>query len=78
MVLFVFCILQLLIIHIFHTYISQASEFLSINPLICTRPKPVEHGYVFSMAVGTIGEWLKLVPFFVRGRTVDSGGGADF
>ena len=39
-----------------------------------TRPKPVEHGYVFSMAVGTIREWLKLVPFFVRGRTVDSGG----
>ena len=32
-------------------------------------------GYVFSMAVGTIGEWLKLVPFFVRGRTVDSKGG---
>ena len=34
-------------------------------------------GYVFSMAVGTIGEWLKLVPFFVRGRTptVDPGGG---
>ena len=28
------------------------------------------------MAVGTIGEWLKLVPFFVRGRTVDWGGGA--
>ena len=27
------------------------------------------HGYVFSMAVGTIGEWLKLVPFFVRVRT---------
>ena len=27
-----------------------------------TRPKPVGHGYVFSMAVGTIGEWLKLVP----------------
>ena len=38
-----------------------------------TRPKPVEHGYVFSMAVGTIGKWLKLVPFFGRGRTVDSG-----
>ena len=37
---------------------------------------PVEHGYVFSMAVSTIGEWLKLVPFFVRGRTVDWGGGA--
>ena len=29
----------------------------------------MDHGYVFSMAVGTIGEWLKLVPFFVRGRT---------
>ena len=27
---------------------------------------------MFSMAVGAIGEWLKLVPFFVRGRTVDS------
>ena len=35
----------------------------------------MEHGNVFSMAVGTIGEWLKLVPFFVRGRTVDWGGG---
>ena len=33
------------------------------------------HGYVLSMVVGTIGEWLKLVPFFVRGRTVDSEGG---
>ena len=30
----------------------------------------MEHGYVFSMAVGSIGEWLKLVPFLV-----DSGGG---
>ena len=30
-----------------------------------TRPKPVDHGYVFSMAVGTIGEWLKLVPFLL-------------
>ena len=32
---------------------------------------------MFSMAVGTPGEWLKLVPFFVRGRTVDSGGGGE-
>ena len=32
------------------------------------------HGYMFSMAVGTIGKWLKLVLFFVRGRTVDSRG----
>ena len=33
---------------------------------------------MFSMAVGTFGERLKLVPFFVRVRTVDSGvrGGA--
>ena len=32
---------------------------------------------MFSMAVGTIEEWLKLVLFFVRGRTVDwEGGGA--
>ena len=23
------------------------------------------HGCVFSMAVGTIGEWLKLVPFLL-------------
>ena len=30
---------------------------------------------VYSMAVDTIGKWLKLVPFFVRGRPVDSGGG---
>ena len=43
-----------------------------------TRSEPVEYGCVFSMAVGTIGEWLKLVPFFVRGRTVESGGGQIF
>ena len=30
---------------------------------------------MFSIAVGTIGEWLKVVPFYVRGRTVDSWGG---
>ena len=49
--------------------------FLVRLKLIYTRPKYVGHGYVFSMAVGTIGEWLKLVPCFVRGRTVDSKGG---
>ena len=42
---------------------------------INTRPKPVEHGYVFSMAVGTIWEGLKLVLFFVGGSKVDWGGG---
>ena len=47
-------------------------EFTGWIKLHKTRPKHVDHGYVFSMAVGTIGEWLKLVPFFVRGRTVDS------
>ena len=49
--------------------------------IINTRPKPVGHDCVFSMAVGTMGEWLKLVPFyFVRGRTVDSDaeGGGDW
>ena len=33
---------------------------------------------MLSLAVGTIGEWLKLVPFFVRGGTADSGGGQFF
>ena len=33
---------------------------------------------MFSMAVGTIGEWLKRVPFLVRGRTVDFEGGGSF
>ena len=39
-------------------------NFAILNALNMTRPKPVDHGYVFSMAVGTIGEWLKLFPFF--------------
>ena len=47
---------------------------VSLTSLI-TRPKHVRHGYVLSMAVGTIGEWFKVVSFFVRGRTVDSEGG---
>ena len=37
----------------------------------------MEHGYVFSMAVGIIGEWLKLVPFLL-GDVQLIGGGADF
>ena len=42
------------------------------------------HGHVFSMAVGTIGEWLQLVPYFLSGdeqlilRGVGGGGGAVF
>ena len=43
-----------------------------------TRPKPVEHGYVFSMTVGTTGEWLKLVPFLLGDEQLilrEGGGG---
>ena len=43
------------VVYIF-VYITKSLFYL-------TRPKPVEHGYVFSMAVRTIWEWLKLVPF---------------
>ena len=48
---------------------------MTVTGINTTRSKPVGHGFVFSMAIGTIGEWLKVVPFFVRGRTVDLGGG---
>ena len=40
-----------------------------------TRPKPVGHGYVFSMAVGTIGGMVESGPPFFSGRTFDSRGG---
>ena len=33
--------------------------------ILDTRPKPAGHGYVFSMAVGTIVEWLKVVSFLL-------------
>ena len=45
----------------------------ALSRIFSTRPKPVKHGYVFSMSVGTLGEWLKLDPFFVGG-----GGGWQF
>ena len=32
---------------------------------LTTRPKPVGYDYVFSMAVGTIGKLLKLIPFLL-------------
>ena len=38
---------------------------------------PVGHGYVFSMAVGTIGEWLKLVPFLWGDEQLIREGGAE-
>ena len=45
--------------------------------IVLTRP--VGHGYVFSMAVGTIGEWLKLVPFLLGDkRLILRGGGWQF
>ena len=55
-------------------------EYYSISQsaLKTTRPKPVEHGYVFSMAVGTIGEWLKLVPFLLGDVQLIRGGGQIF
>ena len=36
---------------------------------------PVEHSYVFSMAVGTICEWLNLVPFLLGDVQLIGGGG---
>ena len=43
-----------------------------------TRPKPVGHSYVFSMSVGTIGEWLKLIPFLLGDEQLNLGGGWHF
>ena len=37
--------------------------------------KYTRHGYVFSMAVGTIEEWLKLVPFWLGDEQLIRGGG---
>ena len=49
------------------SYITQTTN---------TKAKPVGHGYVFSMAVGTIGEWLKLVPFLLwEEQLILKGGG---
>ena len=38
----------------------------------------MEHSYVFSMAVGTIWEWLKLVPFLLGDVQLIGGGGWNF
>ena len=43
-----------------------------------TRPKPVGHGYVFSMAVGSIEEWLKVVPFLLEDEQLIRGDAAFF
>ena len=38
-------------------YKTNIGKLLRLIHIRVTRPKPVEHGYVLSMAVGTIGEW---------------------
>ena len=45
------------------------------DDLSMTRPKPVEHCYVFSMAVRTIRGYLKLVPFLLGDEQLIPGGG---
>ena len=62
----------------FVTHIETSPLPVKVFKFWFTRPKSVGHGYVFSMAVGIFWEWFKLVPFFVRGRTVDSEGGFQF
>ena len=65
-----------MIVHAHHVYFGvYANLVMRFN---VTRPKPVEHGYVFSMAVSSIGEWLTLVPFFLGDEQFilrDVGGG---
>ena len=46
------------------------------DDLSMTRPKPVEHCYMFSMAVRTIRECLKLVPFLLGDEQLILKGGA--
>ena len=50
----------------FHYSLTKSNIFEYLLSLNITRPKFVGNGHVFGMAVGTIEEWLKLVPFFVR------------
>ena len=48
---------------------------------MCTFYNRLGHGYVFSMAVGTIGQWLKLFPFLLGDEQLilrEEGGGLDF
>ena len=53
--------------------------YFKVTLVNSTRSKPVGHGYVFSMAVGTIVEWLKLVPFLLGDeQLILKGGGAVF
>ena len=62
-----------------HLLFINSAAYLALTN---TRPKPVEHGYLFSMAVGTIGDWLKLVPFLLWEEQLilrgGGGGGGEF
>ena len=59
----------------FHTTFWKYEIMFNFLSFKDTRPKPV--GYVFSMAVGIIGEWLRLVPFLLGDEQVIlRGGGA--
>ena len=52
------------------------TSYAAVDFILFTRPKPVGHGYVFSIAVGTIGEWLKLVSFLLEiEQLIQEGGG---
>ena len=51
------------------------TEIANTSHLILTRPKPVMHGYVFSMAVGTIGGWLFLLG---DAQLIEGGGSGSF
>ena len=59
---------------------SYAASSITVKhrPFNITRPKPVEHGYVFSMAVVTIGGMVETGPFFLLGDVQLMGGGAIF
>ena len=58
-----------IIFAILHCACQQYINFVNI---VYTRPKPVEHGYVFGRYYWGM---VETGPFFVTGRTVDWGGG---
>ena len=65
-------------------FLDNNRKFTNLFPVAIiedlTRPNPVGHGYVFSMAVGTIWEWLKLAPFLLGDEQLilKGGGGWKF
>ena len=57
---------------------SYVSVGYFLQHIYYTRPKPVEHGYVFMYGSRYYWEMVETGPFFVRRRTVDWGGGSFF